>query len=808
MEKYYKPTSRSSETESSSQKKARVELSPSDIIADPGLRKPIDEYDNEIRDQVRRAYLLNGPTQQIGHTFPRKKQGDHFRSFQESWFKKFDWLEYSVENDSAYCFYCYLFKQPVRTDKFGYEIFTRQGFNNWRKALDAFKEHVGGVNSCHNNARRHCQDFKNQRQSVSHVFTSHSKEAEIAYRVRLTSILHVTRFLLLQALAFRGHNETSSSSNRGNFLELLSWYKEKNPEVAKVLYENAPGNNQMTSPLTQKEMVKACAQETSLVILDELGDKLFSVLVDESRDASIKEQMAVVVRLVTNTSSLITIIVSNILNFIVIVCRFVNQTGHVIERFLGIEHVSDTTASSLKVALEGLFARHGLSISRLRGQGYDGASNMRGEFNGLQRRILNENPYAFYIHCFAHQLQLVVVAVAKCSSYVADFFNYTTLIVNTVGASCKRRDQLLQDHHDRIVMKLESGDIFTGRGKNQETSLARPGDTRWGSHHTTLVRLFTMWDSVLKVLENVSDDATNQTQKTTAAGLIEKMESFEFAFIMHLMLKVLGCTNELSRALQRKDQNIVQAVNLIVVTKQNLQHMRDNGYDELLDGFCMKMEISVPNMDDKIPARGRSRRDGQMVKYSHRYHVDIFLVVLDSLLFEMNERFSEASTNLLKCIACLDPKDSFSKFDHDKLLELASIYSVDFSPFDCTFLRSELGTFISDVRNSTEFSACHDLATFAILMVQTERHLCYPLVYRLIELALILPVATTTVERAFSAMKIIKTELRNKMADEWMNDNMICYIEREIFAAIHDERILQRFQNMKTRKIQLSQISN
>ena len=152
--------------------------------------------------------------------------------------------------------------------------------------------------------------------------------------------------------------------------------------------------------------------------------------------------------------------------------------------------------------------------------------------------------------------------------------------------------------------------------------------------------------------------------------------------------------------------------------------------------------------------------------------------------------------------------DSFSKFDHDKLLELASIYSVDFSPFDCTFLRSELGTFISDVRNSTEFSACHDLATFVILMVQTEIHLCYPLVYRLIELALILPVATTTVERAFSAMKIIKTELRNKMADEWMNDNMVCYIEREIFAAIHDERILQRFQNMKTRKIQLSQISN
>jgi len=74
----------------------------------------------------------------------------------------------------------------------------------------------------------------------------------------------------------------------------------------------------------------------------------------------------------------------------------------VIERFLGIEEVPDTSSLSLKNTLDGMFASHGLSMSRLRGQGYDGASNMRGEFHGLQRRILDENPYAFYIHCFAH----------------------------------------------------------------------------------------------------------------------------------------------------------------------------------------------------------------------------------------------------------------------------------------------------------------------------------------------------------------------------------------------------------------------
>jgi len=83
----------------------------------------------------------------------------------------------------------------------------------------------------------------------------------------------------------------------------------------------------------------------------------------------------------------------------------------VVERFLGLKHVEDTTSLSLKKSLLDVLAEYGLSIYRLRGQGYDGASNMRGEFNGLQKQIRDENPHAFYVHCFAHQLQLVIVAI-------------------------------------------------------------------------------------------------------------------------------------------------------------------------------------------------------------------------------------------------------------------------------------------------------------------------------------------------------------------------------------------------------------
>ena len=71
------------------------------------------------------------------------------------------------------------------------------------------------------------------------------------------------------------------------------------------------------------------------------------------------------------------------------------------------------------------------------------------------------------------------------------------------------------------------------------------------------------------------------------------------------------------------------------------------------------------------------------------------------------------------------------------------------------------------------------------------------------KLVLTIPVTTVTVERSFSAMKYIKNKLRNRLGDKWMNDCLIVYIERYIVCSINNETIVQRFQNMKTRKRQL-----
>ena len=97
------------------------------------------------------------------------------------------------------------------------------------------------------------------------------------------------------------------------------------------------------------------------------------------------------------------------------------------------------------------------------------------------------------------------------------------------------------------------------------------------------------------------------------------------------------------------------------------------------------------------------------------------------------------STQLLRCIACLDPKNSFANFDIDKLTELARMYADDFSQYECIVLGDQLGTFIVEARDDPDFTNCADLGKLAVKMVQTERHKTFPLVYRLIELVLILP---------------------------------------------------------------------
>ncbi|XP_066316431.1 uncharacterized protein [Miscanthus floridulus] len=119
---------------------------------------------------------------------------------------------------------------------------------------------------------------------------------------------------LRRGLAFRGNDESEESSNRGNFIKLLKFLAGNSDEVNKHVLNNAPA--------------------------------------DESSDISHKEQLALCL-------------------------HFVDKLGRPCEHFIGVVHVDDTMSLSIKEAIKGLLDSNGLSMTRIRGQGYDGASNMK-----------------------------------------------------------------------------------------------------------------------------------------------------------------------------------------------------------------------------------------------------------------------------------------------------------------------------------------------------------------------------------------------------------------------------------------------
>ena len=98
------------------------------VVFDPSLHIAIEQFHPDIRDDVRRDYLMKGPTKPFGHNFPQNPTNK--RMFVENWLTLHYWLEYSIEKEVTYCFYCFLFKQQPLEQHFGHDAFTKDGYKN------------------------------------------------------------------------------------------------------------------------------------------------------------------------------------------------------------------------------------------------------------------------------------------------------------------------------------------------------------------------------------------------------------------------------------------------------------------------------------------------------------------------------------------------------------------------------------------------------------------------------------------------------------------------------------------------------
>ncbi|CAM8953294.1 unnamed protein product [Rhodiola kirilowii] len=456
---------------------------------DPGKRQSICKYQSNERDYIRRAYVLLGPNQPHLKCYPTT-YGVNGRRFNKDWFLEWPWLEYSIAKDKAYCFPCFLFDSyPSRHPQF-----TENGFHGWKNMMcksSGIITHVGGINSIHSSSMYKWENLRNPSKHIERVMSTFSSQEVADNRLRLTASIEVVKLLARQGCSFRGNDESIDSLNSGNFDAVLDLVKRLNEDYQKVL-DNAPKNATYRSPTTQKQIANILGNKVRAKIREEVGDSKFCILVDEALNVANKEQMAIIL-------------------------RFVDSKGLIRERLFKVINVVDTCSLTLKDHISRVLAEYDLTVEDIRGQGYDGASNMR----------------------------------AKGVPDVWQFFSTLVTIVNFIDSSAKRHGMLKAYREAEILDLVVVGSIETGSGMNQAFTLQRHGATRWGSHFRSISSLIKLFEATRATVDDLYENGLDKV-KGEAKGIGEALIKFDFVYCLLIMHEVMKITEFFLKLFRRK----------------------------------------------------------------------------------------------------------------------------------------------------------------------------------------------------------------------------------------------------------------
>jgi hypothetical protein len=132
--------------------------------------------------------------------------------------------------------------------------------------------------------------------------------------------------------------------------------------------------------------------------------------------------------------------------------------------------------------------------------------------------------------------------------------------------------------------------------------------------------------------------------------------------------------------------------------------------------------------------------------------------------------------DLLSTSVSLIPRNRFKSFKGSDICALMKkYYPTDFTQQDLYGLEHQLKPFVVDASNDDDLKNISTLTDLWRCLVETGRDNIYNLIVRLLRLLVTLPVSTTSAERAFSSLEIIKTSLRYKMGDENLANNLVVH---------------------------------
>lgn len=727
-------------------------------------------YPCEISDELKRTILSLEPSRPRG-PFPKNVNN---RSFSEKYYfvltksnQKIErfWLCYSPTNDAVYCEPCWLFAD--RRDPNFKSAWCEAKINDWQGLTAKISLHENSkvhINACVNYSQR-----KNLHDIESQMSILMDRWQEILKR-----ILDVIVTLARCNVALRGHREnyTVIDSQSGNFLNIIDLLSRYDPLLSSHL-ENKNSKIKYLSPKIQNELISTAEKHVINQITDEIAKAaFFSIIVDTTQDISKTDQLSFIIRYVSA-------------NFDKNVC--------IKESFLGFVAVKKHSAADLQNEVIEFLSKHNIPIHKCRGQGYDGAAVMSGEYSGLQSRIKKMSPNAEFVHCSSHNLNLVLQDSVKTIPELSKFYMQVNHVYVFFSESLPRWDDL-------------NDDIAQNSNCIVKKTLKRMCPTRWSSQNDSVNALKYNFSSVMNCLSKIILISKKKHEIEEAANIQKNMNSFEFVLLLVFQSKVLSYINLASKTLQSPDITLEEACDLLESVSCNMMALR-NDFSSLLQeaevvakswqidiSFVQSRQRKVKRFYDELS------EDFRFNEPSEKFRITVFNASLDVQISQLKTRF--ASMRKIKDnFSFLNPStliDSSEREIEKSARQLCDKYENDLS--NCLIEEiASLKCTVSKVITSRNLKTISDLAQFLFIdykiLASNLPNVCTALI-----LYLTLPVTSASAERSFSKLKLIKTYLRSTMSQSRLSGLATLSIEHELASKLDLDKVIKEFASAKNRR--------
>ncbi|XP_054938993.1 zinc finger MYM-type protein 1 isoform X3 [Physeter macrocephalus] len=664
------------------------------------------------------------------------------RSIKKSWCSNFQQLENSIKKDVIFCYSCQLFCQ--KKFSYGGESLAAQGISNWKKTLEKFRKHE--KSEMHSKSLQFWREYQFCDEAVNDSLSNHSKQIE-GNKKYLKLIIENILFLGKQCLLLRGNDQSVSSVNKGNFLELLEIRaKDKGEEIFRLTNSQVDFYN---STQIQNDIIEIIKTEMLQEIVNEINvSSAFSIICDETTDSATKGQFSICVRYPQKTSKAILIK----------------------ERFLGFIDVEEMTGTNLHRSIKTYLQQIGVDLDKIRGQAYDSTSNWRGKFNKIAAEFKKEEPRALYLHCYAHFLDLAVIRFCKEVKELRSALNTLSSLFNTIHGEMSVNFQ--------NIYKL-----------SQNKTCKKPtSQSCWTVHDRTLLSVIEGLPEVIETLEVLSSHSSNTSLADELSDLLALVSKFEFIFCLKFLYRVLSVTGILSKELQSDTIDIFSLSSKIEAILECLSSERNDIYFKTIwDGAeevcqkitCKGFEVERPSFQKRRKIQKTidpSNSDSMFFPTSteEQYKINIYYQGLDTILQNLKLCFSEFDYCKMKQISELllkwnEPLNETTAKDVQEFYKL----DADIIP-ELRFYRQYAKlNFVLDYD-------CISFSNLGHLFIQHGLHNNIPSISMLLYIALSWPVTSASAENSFSTLSRLKTYLCHTRGQEKLSGLALMAVEQEL----------------------------